>query len=237
MPLIDILIENLPRLTGNSSATGSNTKTNLSINQSIINTSVDSVSKLSSYTVVANQCQSIASSASISNGTVYHNYENSLTRTNDPLSVIAGLANQKSDQIDPISNGFSDSDSLSSADDFKHLNTNKRASFSFTASTNVSDITALNNNSSNGTSINPSHLEIQSITKSYCITRKDKLETSEIKDLLICLVYVLKNISDDALLGLWFNYDDFEFIEFLTLLELCLTTFRYRGKSNIYKLK
>ncbi|CAF0807517.1 unnamed protein product, partial [Brachionus calyciflorus] len=238
LPLIDILIENLPRLTGNSTAIGGNNiRINQSINSSvIINTSLDSTSKISNCTITPNPYQSLTS-ASISNGSVYHTYENGSSRVNyDPLSVIAGLANGKNDQIDPISNGFSDSDSLSSADDFKHLNSNKRSSLSFTTSTNPSDITAMNNNSSNGVSLNPSNFEQQSITKSYCMTRKDKLESSEIKDLLICLIYVMRNISDDALLGLWFNYDDNEFIEFLTLMELCLTTFRYRGKSNIYKL-
>ncbi len=41
----------------------------------------------------------------------------------------------------------------------------------------------------------------------------------------------------DALLGLWFTYDDREFVDFLSLLELCLKTFKYRGKNNIEKLK
>lgn len=45
------------------------------------------------------------------------------------------------------------------------------------------------------------------------------------------------NCKKDAFLGLWFNYDDGEFVEFLSLLELCLKTFRYKGKTNIEKLK
>ncbi|RNA17370.1 dedicator of cytokinesis, partial [Brachionus plicatilis] len=230
LPLLDILMENITRL---SSHAASSAKNNQSVNYSMVNTSADSCSKISNYTLV-NAYQGAASSASMSNGSVYHSYDQSSARTNyDPLSVIAGLS--KAD-FDPISNGFSDTDSLSSSDDFKHLNSDKRSSFSFTASTNPSDITALNNNSSNCASINPSHLEQQSITKSYLITRKDKFDSSEIKDLLICLIFVLKNLNDDALLGLWYNYDDGEFSAFLTLLDLCLTTFKYRGKSNIHKL-
>ncbi|RNA26478.1 hypothetical protein BpHYR1_017683 [Brachionus plicatilis] len=99
----------------------------------------------------------------------------------------------------------------------------------------LSDMTALNNNSFNCASINPSHLEQQSITKSYLITRIDKFDSSEIKDLLKCLIFVLKNLNDDALLSVWYNYDDGEFSAFLTLLDLCLNTFKYRGKSNIHK--
>lgn len=34
------------------------------------------------------------------------------------------------------------------------------------------------------------------ITKSFCVLRKDKLDTNEIKDLLICVVYILQNISE-----------------------------------------
>lgn len=92
----------------------------------------------------------------------------------------------------------SDNDSLSSADDFKHLN--KRGSSSLaTASTNTSDTTGFGaiSSSINVNSLNSGGLnDQQSITKSYCLTRKDKLETSEIKDLLICVVYILRNISD-----------------------------------------
>lgn len=231
LPLVDILMENMSRF---SSHSASSTKNNPSVNYSMVNTSTDSCSKISNYTLV-NPNQGVTSSASISNGSVYHSYDQSSTKTSyDPLSVIAGLAKA---EFDPISNGFSDTDSLSSSDDFKHLNSDKRSSFSFTVSTNPSDITALNNNSSNCTSINPSHLEQQSITKSYLITRKDKFDSSEIKDLLICLIYVLKNLNEDALLGLWYNYDDAEFGAFLNLLDICLTTFKYRGKSNIHRLK
>jgi hypothetical protein len=41
----------------------------------------------------------------------------------------------------------------------------------------------------------------------------------------------------DSLLGLWLNYDDNEFVDFLTLLELSLKTFKYRGKLQIQTLK
>lgn len=66
--------------------------------------------------------------------------------------------------------------------------------------------------------------------------RKDKLETSEVKDLLISLVFVLRNLGQDSLLGLLVNYDTGEFVEFLSLIELCLKTFRYRGKANLKTL-
>ena len=84
------------------------------------------------------------------------------------------------------------------------------------------------------------------------IRRKDKLESSEIKDLLVCMIYVLSNLSDDLKLGLALinlnlnNHDSASmccssasnecFSDFLCLLEICLRTFKYRGKTNIKKL-
>ena len=47
---------------------------------------------------------------------------------------------------------------------------------------------------------------------------------------------MLRSISHDSLLGLWLNYVENEFVDFLTQLELCLKTFRYRGKANIQTL-
>lgn len=47
---------------------------------------------------------------------------------------------------------------------------------------------------------------------------------------------MLRNLGQDSLLGLLVNYDTGEFVEFLSLIELCLKTFRYRGKSNIETL-
>ena len=137
---------------------------------------------------------------------------------------------------------------MSSADDAQFKSLKRPSSSLMTASTNNSDnITALNvhaaminNNGGTMTATNQStHCAStgnDSVAKSYCITRKDKLESSETKDLLICLIFVLKNLSHDDLLGLWYNYEECEFVDFLSLLDLCLRTFKYRGRANIEKL-
>lgn len=62
------------------------------------------------------------------------------------------------------------------------------------------------------------------------------MESGEVKDLLISVVYILKNLGHDSLLGLLLNYEENEFVDFLTLVELCLKTFRYRGKANLHTL-
>lgn len=106
LPFIDILIENLPRLTGNLSAAGTmhkslNSTANPSINTSESSNVSRTVSAMSGSTVSSSQTlmpqinpySSVASSISISNGSVYvSNYENGSQRLSyDPLSVIAGI--------------------------------------------------------------------------------------------------------------------------------------------------
>ena len=88
------------------------------------------------------------------------------------------------------------------------------------------------------------------------LRRKDKLDSDEVKDLLICFVYMLNCLSEDVILGMALFHlavredeadlmenedvqenDRGEINEFLCLLELCLNTFKYRGKANIDKLQ
>ena len=90
---------------------------------------------------------------------------------------------------------LSDTDSLSSADDTHFKGSlRKRTSLSVLTgnSTNNSDNITLNNSSSVNAS---SSLTTNENSKSYVVTRKDKLDSGEVKDLLICVVYILKNIS------------------------------------------
>jgi hypothetical protein len=248
LPLIDILLENMLRLTGNNQKFKSRTNVETSTTRSLNTTSNQTLITSSGGTA-------INSSASISNGYVPNysyteSHSSRQTEAQSVLGVIAGIVNPNklAEHIDSAMGLVSDTDSLSSADDaqFKiNLNniTKRTSSSVITSSTNTSDHVN-NSNSVNINSIGSSNINNTANTnisdgtafRSYNVTRKDKLETNEIKDLLICLVYILRNISEDALLGLWFNYDDNEFVDFLSLLELCLKTFKYRGSSNIHKL-
>jgi hypothetical protein len=125
--------------------------------------------------------------------------------------------NKLQEHLDQLIGPMSDTDSLSSADDaqFKSLTNNsssKRTSSSvITSSTNnsggggVGDNSTLNNgggggggNVSSSTTTTTNELSgavAAAATKSFCVMRTDKLDTSEIKDLLICCVYILKHIS------------------------------------------
>lgn len=209
LPLIDILLENLTRMTGNSA---NNPKTNannmnggdsiitVSTNKFTYNSSVSAITTTSSVTItpqVNNLQNGTASSASISNGTIFvSNFENGVQRNsenNSVLGVIAGLANPNKlqDHLDSIIGPMSDTDSLSSADDSQFKILNKRASASIvTGSTSSDNQTTANSN------IASSSVAESNTSKSYLVKRKDKLDSNEVKDLLICAVYVLRYLSE-----------------------------------------
>ncbi|XP_070537723.1 dedicator of cytokinesis protein 9-like isoform X3 [Ptychodera flava] len=99
---------------------------------------------------------------------------------------------------------------------------------------------SLNSNSSTGTGEKSTaekgektstHSRTPSVGKIFI--SYDKLEESEVKDLLICLLYILKNLQEEILLGWWNQSTEKEQIEFFQILEICLNQFRYRGKKQI----
>ncbi|XP_049335032.1 dedicator of cytokinesis protein 9 [Astyanax mexicanus] len=65
------------------------------------------------------------------------------------------------------------------------------------------------------------------------ILRCDKLDREEIKNLLMCFLYVLKSMSEDALFTYWNKATSSEMTDFFTLIEVCLHQFRYMGKRFI----
>uniref|UniRef100_A0A8B9KNY8 Dedicator of cytokinesis 9b n=1 Tax=Astyanax mexicanus TaxID=7994 RepID=A0A8B9KNY8_ASTMX len=68
------------------------------------------------------------------------------------------------------------------------------------------------------------------------ILRCDKLDREEIKNLLMCFLYVLKSMSEDALFTYWNKATSSEMTDFFTLIEVCLHQFRYMGKRFIASL-
>uniref|UniRef100_A0A8C2LZG5 Dedicator of cytokinesis 9 n=1 Tax=Cricetulus griseus TaxID=10029 RepID=A0A8C2LZG5_CRIGR len=65
------------------------------------------------------------------------------------------------------------------------------------------------------------------------VVRCDKLDQSEIKSLLMCFLYVLKSMSDDALFTYWNKASTTELMDFFTISEVCLHQFQYMGKRYI----
>ncbi|XP_078003408.1 dedicator of cytokinesis protein 9 isoform X2 [Phascolarctos cinereus] len=65
------------------------------------------------------------------------------------------------------------------------------------------------------------------------VVRCDKLDQSEIKSLLMCFLYILKSMSDDALFTYWNKASTSELMDFFTISEVCLHQFQYMGKRYI----
>uniref|UniRef100_A0A5G2QSS2 Dedicator of cytokinesis 9 n=1 Tax=Sus scrofa TaxID=9823 RepID=A0A5G2QSS2_PIG len=69
------------------------------------------------------------------------------------------------------------------------------------------------------------------------VVRCDKLDQSEIKNLLMCFLYILKSMSDDALFTYWNKASTSELMDFFTISEVCLHQFQYMGKRYIARYR
>nr|XP_019612446.1 PREDICTED: dedicator of cytokinesis protein 9 isoform X11 [Rhinolophus sinicus] len=77
----------------------------------------------------------------------------------------------------------------------------------------------------------------QSGTLGNSVVRCDKLDQSEIKSLLMCFLYILKSMSDDALFTYWNKASTTELMDFFTISEVCLHQFQYMGKRYIASVR
>nr|XP_060625523.1 dedicator of cytokinesis protein 9 isoform X11 [Anolis sagrei ordinatus] len=65
------------------------------------------------------------------------------------------------------------------------------------------------------------------------VVRCDKLDQNEIRSLLMCFLYILKSMSEDALFTYWNKASTSELMDFFTIAEVCLHQFQYMGKRYI----
>lgn len=72
--------------------------------------------------------------------------------------------------------------------------------------------------------------------QSNMYNRYDKLDSSEVKDLLVCFLHILKYLPEDILLGWFNNSSEHNIIDLFSLLELCLHQFKYVGRRKIITL-
>ncbi|KFV83956.1 Dedicator of cytokinesis protein 9 [Struthio camelus australis] len=73
----------------------------------------------------------------------------------------------------------------------------------------------------------------QTGTLGSSVVRCDKLDQAEIKSLLMCFLYILRSMSDDALFTYWNKATKSELMDFFTITEVCLHQFQYMGKRYI----
>ncbi|XP_023704534.1 dedicator of cytokinesis protein 9 isoform X3 [Cryptotermes secundus] len=77
------------------------------------------------------------------------------------------------------------------------------------------------------------HSRSLSVTHSNQPVRCDKLQSAEVKDLLLCFLFVVKYLGDDCLIAWWHQCTETEVMNFFKGLEMCLHQFKYTGKRQI----
>ncbi|XP_066583188.1 dedicator of cytokinesis protein 9 isoform X2 [Prorops nasuta] len=73
-------------------------------------------------------------------------------------------------------------------------------------------------------------------SRSFSVTqspRIDKLQPSEVKDILLCFMFVIKYLGDHQVITWWQQCSDSEILSFFTVIEMCLHNFKYIGKRQI----
>ncbi|XP_023290391.1 dedicator of cytokinesis protein 9 isoform X2 [Orussus abietinus] len=97
---------------------------------------------------------------------------------------------------------------------------------------NVSQETAIiREPAENGTSEEKGHSRSLSVTQAS--PRCDKLQSSEVKDLLLCFLFVIKHLGDHQVIAWWQQCSDVETLSFFTVIELSLHHFKYVGRRQI----
>ncbi|XP_035734604.1 dedicator of cytokinesis protein 9-like isoform X2 [Vespa mandarinia] len=97
---------------------------------------------------------------------------------------------------------------------------------------NISQETAIIRESvENGISDKKRHSRSLSVTQAS--PRCDKLQSSEVKDILLCFLFVIKYLGDHQVIAWWQQCSDSEILSFFTVIEISLHHFKYIGKRQI----
>ncbi|XP_057325531.1 dedicator of cytokinesis protein 9 isoform X4 [Microplitis mediator] len=83
----------------------------------------------------------------------------------------------------------------------------------------------------NGVSEKKGHSRSVSVTQTS--SRCDKLQSSEMKDLLLCFLFVVKYLGDHQVIAWWQQCSETEIISFFSVIEMGLYHFKYVGKRLI----
>lgn len=78
-----------------------------------------------------------------------------------------------------------------------------------------------------------SHSRTLSVTQSAHIQRYDKFQNGEVKDVLLCFLFIVKYLGEEQLITWWQQCSDSDVVNFFSVLEMCLYCFKYVGKRNV----
>ncbi|XP_054285049.1 dedicator of cytokinesis protein 9 [Macrosteles quadrilineatus] len=65
------------------------------------------------------------------------------------------------------------------------------------------------------------------------VVRCDRLQPVEVKDILVCFLFILKHISHDQMISWWQNCSQADILSFFKVIELSLHEFKYTGRRQI----
>ncbi|KAF5283763.1 hypothetical protein FQA39_LY17201 [Lamprigera yunnana] len=69
------------------------------------------------------------------------------------------------------------------------------------------------------------------------LQRYDKFQSSEVKDVLLCFLFIVKYIGEDQLISWWQQCSDGDVVNFFAVLEISIHCFKYVGKRNVIVVK
>ncbi|XP_024086053.1 dedicator of cytokinesis protein 9 isoform X2 [Cimex lectularius] len=98
--------------------------------------------------------------------------------------------------------------------------------------TTISQETAIHREGEN-IIVSTKHARSVSGTQATPVLKCDKLLPSEVKDILICFLFVLKHLSHDQIISWWHNCTQDEILSFFKIIQMCLHEFKYTGRRQI----
>ncbi|CAB0016565.1 unnamed protein product [Nesidiocoris tenuis] len=97
--------------------------------------------------------------------------------------------------------------------------------------TTISQETAIHRDA-DGSKVPSRHARSVSGTQALQV-RCEKLQASEVKDILVCFLFVLKHLGHDQVITWWHNCSHEEILNFFKVIQLCLHEFKYTGRRQI----
>ena len=77
---------------------------------------------------------------------------------------------------------------------------------------------------------------MSSMSQQTMVVRHERFNVREVKDILTSFLYILKNLSDEVLLGWFKNAPEYDLLDFFDVLDICLQQFKYLGRKRIASL-
>ncbi|KAL1123769.1 hypothetical protein AAG570_001542 [Ranatra chinensis] len=96
--------------------------------------------------------------------------------------------------------------------------------------TTISQETAIHRDEAHAT-IHTRHA--RSVSGQGVIQRCERFQPAEIKDMLVCFLFVLKHLAHDQIIAWWHNCSHDEVLNFFKVIQLCLHEFKYTGRRQI----